>query len=50
VYLYAQSLVISLNLFNVGEKFRILIPKQTPAGGFSFKVSGNLTKLQGIDR
>ena len=34
--------------FNVGEKFRILIPKQTPAGGFSFKVSGNLTKLQGI--
>jgi hypothetical protein len=22
--------------FNVGEKFRILIPKQTPAGGFSF--------------
>ena len=34
--------------FNVGEKFRILIPKQTPAGGFSFKVLGNLTKLQGI--
>ncbi|MGW6191547.1 thioester domain-containing protein [Bacillus cereus] len=34
--------------FNVGEKFRILIPKQTPSGGFSFKVSGNLTKLQGI--
>ena len=34
--------------FNVGEKFRILIPKQTPAGGFSFKVIGKLTKLQGI--
>lgn len=32
--------------FNVGEKFRILIPKQTPAGGFSFKVIGKLTKLQ----
>ncbi|MCQ6522641.1 MULTISPECIES: thioester domain-containing protein [Bacillus] len=34
--------------FNVGEKFRILVPKQTPAGGFSFKVIGKLTKLQGI--
>ncbi|MEH7459403.1 thioester domain-containing protein [Bacillus sp. JJ1127] len=34
--------------FNVGEKFRILIPKETPSGEFSFKVSGNLTKLQGI--
>ncbi|WP_257205486.1 thioester domain-containing protein [Bacillus cereus] len=34
--------------FTVGEKFRILIPKQTSSGGFSFKVSGYLTKLQGI--
>lgn len=34
--------------FNVGEKFRILIPKETEPGEFSFKVSGNLTKLQGI--
>ncbi len=34
--------------FNVGEKFRILIPKQTPSGEFSFKVSGTLTKLKGI--
>lgn len=34
--------------FNVGEKFRILIPKETASGEFSFKVSGNLTKLQGI--
>ncbi|HEK9102712.1 thioester domain-containing protein [Bacillus pfraonensis] len=35
--------------FNVGEKFRILIPKAAPSGEFSFKVSGNLTKLQGIE-
>ncbi|MBY0596818.1 thioester domain-containing protein [Bacillus bingmayongensis] len=35
--------------FNVGEKFRVLIPKETPSGEFSFKVSGNLTKLQGIE-
>ncbi|MBC6975280.1 Cys-Gln thioester bond-forming surface protein [Bacillus sp. Xin] len=35
--------------FNVGEKFRVLIPKEAPSGEFSFKVSGNLTKLQGIE-
>ncbi|SDZ38363.1 MULTISPECIES: thioester domain-containing protein [Bacillus] len=34
--------------FNVGEKFRVLIPKQAPSGEFSFKVLGTLTKLQGI--
>ncbi|WP_242227004.1 thioester domain-containing protein [Bacillus cereus group sp. BfR-BA-01315] len=34
--------------FNVGEKFRILIPKETASGEFSFKVSGTLTRLQGI--
>ncbi|PGC29303.1 adhesin [Bacillus pseudomycoides] len=34
--------------FNVGEKFRILIPKETASGEFSFKVSGALTRLQGI--
>ncbi|KEK25303.1 thioester domain-containing protein [Bacillus gaemokensis] len=34
--------------FNVGEKFRILVPKQAPSGEFSFKVSGTLTKLKGI--
>jgi TQXA domain-containing protein len=34
--------------FNVGEKFRILIPKATKTGEFSFKVVGNLSKLQAI--
>ncbi|MDM5157172.1 thioester domain-containing protein [Bacillus sp. DX1.1] len=34
--------------FNVGEKFRVLIPKATKSGEFNFKVLGNLTKLQGI--
>lgn len=34
--------------FNVGEKFRILIPKATKKGEFSFKVVANLLRLQAI--
>ncbi|MGG2063640.1 MULTISPECIES: thioester domain-containing protein [unclassified Bacillus (in: firmicutes)] len=34
--------------FNVGEKFRVLIPKATKAGEFSFKVVANLSRLQAI--
>ncbi|HDX9577814.1 TPA: thioester domain-containing protein [Bacillus pseudomycoides] len=34
--------------FSVGGKFRILIPKATKKGEFSFKVVANLSKLQAI--
>ncbi|WP_431603234.1 SpaA isopeptide-forming pilin-related protein [Bacillus albus] len=34
--------------FDLGEKFRILIPKNTKTGEFSLKVASNLNKLQAI--
>ncbi|WP_438285282.1 SpaA isopeptide-forming pilin-related protein, partial [Bacillus cereus] len=34
--------------FGLGEKFRILIPKNTKTGEFSLKVTSNLNKLQAI--
>ncbi|EEM13372.1 Collagen adhesion protein [Bacillus pseudomycoides DSM 12442] len=34
--------------FNLGEQFRILVPKSSPSGTFSLKVSSNLSKLHAV--
>ncbi|WP_042978657.1 MSCRAMM family protein, partial [Bacillus clarus] len=34
--------------FNLGEQFRILIPKSSQTGNFSLKVTSNLSKLQAV--
>ncbi|MBC6971861.1 Cys-Gln thioester bond-forming surface protein [Bacillus sp. Xin] len=34
--------------FNLGEQFRILVPKASPSGTFSLKVSSNLSKLHAV--
>ncbi|SDZ39135.1 thioester domain-containing protein, partial [Bacillus sp. 166amftsu] len=34
--------------FNLGEQFRILVPKTSPSGTFSLKVSSNLSKLHAV--
>ncbi|PFX44938.1 thioester domain-containing protein [Bacillus pseudomycoides] len=34
--------------FNLGEQFRILVPKSSPSGTFSLKVSANLSNLHAV--
>ncbi|WP_242274506.1 thioester domain-containing protein [Bacillus cereus group sp. BfR-BA-01310] len=34
--------------FNLGEQFHILVPKSSPSGTFSLKVSSNLSKLHAV--
>ncbi|MFZ7759983.1 SpaA isopeptide-forming pilin-related protein [Bacillus thuringiensis] len=34
--------------FNLGEQFRILIPKSSQTGNFSLKITSNLSKLQAV--